>query len=269
MPYVPIDSSLGLHQIQEFANQLRYMEMHSQRLLKLINVILERTYRMAPLRTGGYALGRGEHDNPHESERERLIEKAIWKKWRWDQIVAPDGPQEHFVRNRCSHIQTFQMPLQNVRADTSWGKIDIVGVSVAGTPIVFELKQENARDTPLRMLVEGLAYATVVRKAWNEGTLREQWLQHVVPAQQAGDIPVTLLTVPVVGIAPSAFWNRQTGPIGTMCRVRDEAWPPFNKLCDACEERGFPISFLEFDIPGDDEHGLPMIENVRPLLLPQ
>ena len=267
MPYKAIDCRLGLHRIQKFVNQLSYMEQHSAELLKHLNVILEVTYAMSPKRSTPYALNRVEVTRPHEKNRELLLEKAIWRQWRWDESRAPTRPQEYFVENHCTHIQTCQMPLQNSRVDESWGRIDLIGVSLERTPVVFELKRETASDTPLRMLVEGLAYAVAVRRAWNEGRLREQWLQHLVPTQNAEEIPVTLLTVPIVGIAPTEFWNRRTGNRGPN-RVKEAAWLPFNELCEACKQRGFPITFLKFDAQKNDEQKRPVIENVGPLQLP-
>ena len=219
------------------------------------------------MREAGYALDRGEGKRPDESLRESLLERAIWRRWRWNENLAFNEPQGCFVTNQCTHIQTYQMPLQNSNLDKSWGRIDLIGVSPAGTPVVFELKKEEADDTPLRMLVEGLAYAVAVRRAWNEGTLRERWLQHLVPTQNAEEIPTTLLTVPVVGIAPSEFWNKRTATNGPD-RVTNAAWLPFSGLCKACNERGFPISFIAFDAQENDEHDFPLIKNVRSLQLP-
>jgi hypothetical protein len=267
MPYVPIDCRQGLHCIQDSVNQLTYMEQHSTELLRHLNVIVEVTYAMSPKRVRPYALNRIEGRLPNERNRELLLEKAIWKRWRRENNGSAVEPPECFVENHCTHIQTCQMPLQDRRTDASWGRIDLIGVSLTGTPIVFELKREKAPDTPLRMLVEGLAYAVAVRKAWNQGTLRGQWLQHLVTTQNVEEIPLTLLTVPVVGIAPTDFWSRRTGNSGPN-RVKKEAWQSFNKLCEACKERGFPISFLTFDAQKNDEHQLPLIENVCPLQLP-
>ena len=269
MPHTPIGCRLGLHEIQDAVNQLSYMEQHSTHLLNHINVMLEQTYAMSPKRKASYKLDRGEGKRPTESQRERLLEKAIWRKWRRAAGLAGDHSQECLLTEQCTHIQTYQMPLQDRRSDKSWGKIDLVGVSPTGMPVVLELKKDDAGDTPLRILVEGLAYAVAVRRAWNEGTLREQWLQQMIPTPFANEIPTALLTVPVIGIAPSSFWNQRLGNGGPNRIVKSSAWTPFRKLCEACNDRGFPISFLEFDTLGNDTNGFPLIENVRSVHLPQ
>ena len=83
---LPISCQMGLHQLRPSVDQLGYMTQHTECLLKVINVVLERTYEMAPRRMKSYELGRGERKNPHKSERERLLEKAIWKQWAWEQF---------------------------------------------------------------------------------------------------------------------------------------------------------------------------------------
>src|SRR5690606_13284138 len=113
---------------------------------------------------------RGEKGDP--AVRERLIEKLIWKAWSFEAVARHGQP---FLGNVCRFIQTYQMPLQGTRADRGWGKIDLLGSTFQALPAVIELKQEKAKDTPLRMLVEGLAYACAVRKGWNEGKLRTEW----------------------------------------------------------------------------------------------
>lgn len=264
---LPISCQMGLHQLRASVDQLGYMTQHTECLLKVINVVLERTYAMAPRRMKSYELGRRERKNPHKSERERLLEKAIWKQWAWEQFSVH---QNGFSAETCQHIQTFQMPLRGNRGDKSWGMVDLVGVSFSSSPVVLELKQEAAKDTPLRMLVEGLAYAVAVRRAWNEGNLREEWLKSVKPKPQPVGIPETLLTVPIIGIAPTEYWKRKIGIIGQRSggKVPESAWLPFKKLCQTCADRGFPVSFLEFTIGESDASGLPSVHSIRPPQLP-
>ena len=253
-----IDGQRALHELRPSVNQLSYMTEHSQRLLELLDVLIERTYALAPKRVQGYQLDRCERRHPVDSQRERLLEKAIWKQWNSDAVKQHGAP---FQGTLCRHIQTFQMPLCGRRTDRSWGKIDIVGVTDSGLPVVLELKQEEAKDTPLRMLAEGLAYAVAVRRAWNEGFLRKEWIQCVTSKSKAFVAPTTVLQVPVIGIAPSDYWKRRIGRKGKRSseKVPESAWKPFKLLCEACSNRGFPISFSQFEIGERDSTGLPTI----------
>ena len=262
----PIDCAAALHELVPSVNQLTYMTEHAVRLVEVLNVKLERTYALAPKRKQSYKLIRRERKNPQD--RERLLEKAIWMQWN-EAAVKRHG--QSFVVGLCRHIQTYQTPLQGSRSDTSWGKIDLVGVTDAGLPVVLELKREDSNDTPLRMLVEGLAYAVAVRRAWNEGHLRDQWAETITTQSKSFTAPTPLSSVPVIGIAPVEYWKRRVGAPGkrTNGKVKESAWKPFHELCDACSLRGFPIHFLQFATDGDDPSGLPHITKVEQVQLPQ
>jgi hypothetical protein len=262
-----IDGSKPLHQLSKQVDQLSFMAEHSQQLLQLLDVEIERTYACSPRRVQGYLLDRSERRNPVDSQRERLLEKAIWKEWNQPAFSQHGKP---FIASTCHHIQTFQMPLQGRRTDKSWGKIDLVGVTDCGLPAILELKKEKATDTPLRMVIEGLAYAVAVRWAWNEGCLRKEWMNCVTLPPNSPSIPKTLLDVPVIGIAPTEFWKRKVGVPGKRSEnmVSGKAWGPFRELCEACSERGFPISFAQFDAPDIDSTGLPIIQNISSWMIP-
>lgn len=162
----PIDTSKALHQIQVQASvrQLGHMEQHCRTLLDVLDIMLEETYAAAPCRRHDFRLDRKKRQDPRLPE-ERL-QDAIWEHWSCQEQFKGNLP---FLAGFCNHIQAYQLPLKGVRADKGWGRIDLVGVSLEGHPIVIELKQERGTDTPLRMLVEAVAYALALRKAWNQG----------------------------------------------------------------------------------------------------
>lgn len=159
----PIGEALGLHEIIASVRQLSFMKQHCQTLLGMLSATLETTYAKAPsgrqAKGQTYELQRNERPDP--SVRERLLEKLIWRGWRY-QAVAEHG--QSFLGEVCRFIQTYQMPLQGTRNDARWGKIDLVGATAEALPAVIELKQEGATDTPLRMLAEGLAYGCAPRR---------------------------------------------------------------------------------------------------------
>lgn len=266
----PIDEALGLHEIIASVRQLSFMKQHSQTLLDTLSVTLETTYARAP--SGRQAKGQTyellRREKPDPSVRERLLEKLIWTGWRF-QAVAEHG--QPFLGEVCRFIQTYQMPLQGTRKDARWGKIDLVGATLSALPAIIELKQEDATDTPLRMLAEGLAYACAVRKAWNEGGLRAEWLAAMRTNGLAQEPAKTLATVPVILLAPVDFWKRAIGVPGkrTSGRVRDDAWPIFNYLVRQCEAHGFPVHFAQFEISiGTNAPGTTTVSNVTSVVLP-
>ena len=262
---IPIDGTVPLHKLGASARQLSYMQEHSEAVLELLDVLLERTYAEAPRRKQSYKLRRKVRENP--KDRERLLEKAIWTQWNDDEVKQNSQP---FAANTCQHVQSYQMPLQGSRSDGSWGKLDLIGVTQSGLPVVLELKREESVEPPLRILIEGLAYAVAVRRAWNEGSLREQWNETVTSQSRSFAAPTTLTSVPVIGIAPTNYWKRCIGTQGVRSRgkVKDSAWKPFCDLCTACGRRGFPIHFLQFST-GDEFEGLPSIEGIERVKLPR
>lgn len=70
--------------------------------------------------------------------------------------TMPDGSSVELV--------DYQVPLKAQRTDSGVGKIDIFGLTDASIPVVVELKVlgKNKADTPLRALLESLAYAAIV-----------------------------------------------------------------------------------------------------------
>lgn len=272
MPTVPstsrlkeIDEALGLHEIIASVRQLSYMKQHCTALRKMLNVQLEITYAKAPAgrlsRGQTYELQRTERADGQV--RERLLEKLIWKQWSFAEFAKNGKP---FLAEVCSFMQSYQVPLQGTRKDKKWGKIDLMGTTQKALPVVVELKQENAGDTPLRMLVEAVAYACAVRRAWNEGGLRAEWVMAMKKNGLTPYVPNTLTEVPVILVAPADFWQVKIGVKGKRSngKVRDDAWPPFLDLVSQCADHGLPIHFVQFEItdPG------PTITNVSAVHLP-
>lgn len=259
----PIDRALALHEIIASVRQLSFMKQHSEVLGSNLNVALELTYAKAPVgrlaKRQTYELERSEKPDP--SVRERLLEKRLWKEFRFQALAIHGRP---FFGNVCRFIQTYQVPLQGTKSDRRWGKIDLLGVTEDALPVVIELKQEGAKDTLLRMLVEGVAYACAIRKAWNEGGLRGQWAIAMKRNGRPQQDAAVLATVPVLLLAPSDFWKRAMGSPGVRSngKVREDAWPPFLTLVRKCADHGFPVHFLQFEI---DDAGL----NVLPVRFPR
>ena len=148
-----IDGTKGLHQLQPAVGQLGFMRQHSECLLEVLDIELERTYAVAPKRQQTYKLNRNEEKTP--KDRERLLEKSIWMQWRAEAVVSHG---QYCCPSVCRHIQTFQMPLK-IQCRRILGEDRLLGVTMNGLPIVLELKKEDAEEPPLRILVEGLAYA--------------------------------------------------------------------------------------------------------------
>jgi hypothetical protein len=245
---IPLDK--GLHEIQHLASQLSFMDSHSESIGHNLDLLIELTHDKAPLQRAGrtqtYELSRGPNLEIDESEEERLVEQGIWRQFSPSNSCA-------FLENDCPRVVAYQTPLQNSREDRRWGKIDLLGASSQGLPVVIELKRQDADDTPLRMLVEALAYAVAVKKSWNQGTkLRGEWAARMSEFGPVQKNDTALLSVPIILLAPAAFWKQKIGSnLGRIeGQVFTNAWKPFHLLMDKCKERGFPVHCVQFEEVG-------------------
>ena len=258
--FKPIDPSKTLYEILDSVRQLTYMKQHSETLLLQLDERLQRTFEKAPDgRTADgqtYELQRSE--KPDSAIRERYLEKLIWMQWGYE---AANKRGQQFFGDACRFIQTYQMPLQGTWGDKGWGKIDLLGVTHQGLPVVIELKPEKSNDPPLRMLAEGLAYACALRKAWNtsESKFRDEWQAAMRLRGISQSYSQKLTEIPVILLAPSEFWTRKIGSPGERSngKVREDAWPPFIELTNRCALHGYPIHLVKFEVgrvdPGREE----------------
>jgi hypothetical protein len=75
----------------------------------------------------------------------------------------PPNAGLHLADGDELHILEYQLPLKAKRGDAGVGKVDLFGITTSGQPVVIELKAAGGGDTPLRALLEGLAYAAIIQ----------------------------------------------------------------------------------------------------------
>ena len=96
-------------------------------------------------------------------------------------------------------VLDYQVPLKSRSTDASVGKVDLFGATSAGRPCVIELKVRGRRypDTPLRGLLEALAYAAIVDANID-----------VIGAEARTQFGIALHPEPpqVIVLAPSDYW---------------------------------------------------------------
>ena len=265
-----IDGSKGFHEIPKVDLSLTRISASAEQTIKHLDAIIEKTRGGAPVRKARrvgstYKLSRDpKGGEPDERSREACIERAIFRKW--GPVTRISCKDSAFLPSVCQFIQTYQMPLQDKRADAAWGKIDLVGVSFEWLPVVIELKEEKSVETPLRMLVEATGYAVAVSKAWKDGCLREEWCKSIERVMAASapkfEWPDKLQTVPIICAAPRAYWKQRRGKAGAEPNaLPKEAWKALADLMSALNDEGFPVTLVEFDAKkgvGDE----PMIDQV-------
>jgi hypothetical protein len=108
---------------------------------------------------------------------------------RWD---MPDGSTVELL--------DYQVPLKAHRTDTGVGKIDIFGLTEAGTPVVVELKVRGngTPDTPLRALLEAFAYSAIIEA--NASAIRSE-VSGIIGRTITSERPDILIA------APDDYWS--------------------------------------------------------------
>jgi len=130
------------------------------------------------------------------TRREEHLALAIFNASRANnKFHLPDGRLIDFI--------DYQTPLKAEQGDKGVGKVDLFGVIDRNLPTVIELKIENVSggqaDSPLRALLEGLAYCAIIEK--NISTITEE-------ISIKFDIQLSETTPTLVVLAPEEYWKR-------------------------------------------------------------
>lgn len=159
-------------------------------------------------------------DRNNVSERHLAI--ALWRlKERWPRAGTS-----------WMRLLDYEFPLQASISDTGLGKVDLLGVTDRGRPVVIELKvrrKDGARgDTPLLALMEGLRYAAIVQA------------NHLTISSEARDCFAIQTTnePPIVQIlAPEDWWNGWHNMVPSTRRSAGQWEREFAQLTDQLEVR--------------------------------
>ena len=112
----------------------------------------------------------------------------------------------NFPGGRDLNIIDYQTPLKSKQADKGIGKIDLFGVMDNSIPAVIELKVKGIKgrkaDTPLRALLEGLAYCAIV-----EANLAEVSDE----ARSIFNLHITQTRPDLIVLAPDDYWQSYLG----------------------------------------------------------
>jgi hypothetical protein len=137
-------------------------------------------------------------------------------------LQLPDGEE--------LHILDYQLPLKARRTDSGVGKVDLFGITGAGQAAVIELKAAKGGDTPLRALLEGLAYTAIVQA--NVATLRQE-------VQQRYDLTIATDVPRLFVMAPEEYRAQEL-----VIRPRT-CWHPRGSGWSACLRAGIAAALVE------------------------
>ncbi|MBI1338460.1 MAG: hypothetical protein GC164_16075 [Phycisphaera sp.] len=234
------DYTQSLHRLKDEVNQWRQMAVHIQGTRTNIEASIEATQANAPIRNQGFQLDRDNAGNPQG--REARWERAIWGLWGRDFRSGA-----HFLEGVCEYIHAYAVPLYAAQAQDGWGEVDLVGVAPNRLPVVIELKEPGADDTPLKIMLQAAAYGIAIQKVWREGTLRTEWIQSIggVVMHNADDLPNTLDRINVVGLVPDGYLAALSDEKKEIIKETRES---MRCLAGAFEQRGIVWTFAR--IPG-------------------
>jgi hypothetical protein len=139
----------------------------------------------------------GTINEPKDYRRsEEHLALALFNTYRWPNCANLSS------RQKLAFID-YQVPLKNKRSDLD-GKIDLLGV-ISSSIALIELKAFTGQDTPVKALLEALAYTAVIKHQSNfdklRGELRDQGVD-------VGD------SIKVVLMAPSTYWENNRWELG-------------------------------------------------------
>ncbi len=252
-PFYNASPQDGFHVLKDAWGQKTYIGQQSEWLAINVDDAIRATEIAAHVGRNGFQLNRDPNQQIQNIHGERFLEAAMLTRWNnvgmwefqggWKQLIA------------------FQVPLFNQQDQGRWGYIDLLGVNNQGLPVVVELKrapqanqtgQTCSTETPMKMILEGAAYAVSLRMNWMN--FRPEWITRLiacqVPQEVIDMVPQQLKIVPVVAAAPASFWIEWM-PITSKGRneLNPGVWQKFQQLLAGLARKDLPVKFLS--ISGD------------------
>jgi len=230
-------SDLGLHQMGKHF-QKTYIEQQCKELIKILDASFEITECNVPIRENKFMLNVDESHGVEKPRRwEYILERAIWRQFN------KQSQSDEFLPGKCSWIRSFQVPLRRIQSDPSKA-IDLLGVARDSFPVVIELKTDKSKESPLRALVEAVAYGIALRKNWNspeKSKFREEW-NFGLPSD-ACPCPGKLKKITLICIAPSDYWSNWKWESDSNLNIRKAMGDLILRL----SQKGFNSYFAKFE----------------------
>lgn len=257
----------SLHRLKDQINQVSLLGVHAQSITERLQDYFESTKNALQnprTQEQKYQLLRGLTEEIDDSSGERLWERAMMQRFSL-RGVKP-------VPNCWERIIAFQVPLYSRQNQEGWGDIDLMGV-YGGAPSIIELKgrpQVNpdgsiqTTNTPLKIVIQALAYAIAVRSHWN--FIREEFAMRCQDLGISTQVQQDLegVDIPIVAAAPADFWMNWLPVTNNWTTQHPESWIPFQSLLNRLAECHYPVRFVSIS----GAHQTPMSLAVQVLKFP-
>lgn len=243
----------SLHVLRNRLTQTRELERHCEWVAHNFAALVSETRRSVQVRgdrgyrTGGVAIAsRMDGETVRALRNERGLEQELYARF---------GPATGCGRVPVlGRIVAYQLPLFNERRRNGWGHIDLVGLEDDGVPVVIELKQQESRETPLRCLLEVVANAIAVQENWRWISAELAGLDAV--ASSGIVMPTRVETLPVVLLAPSAYWRAWEPDTSAGAAIGAAGYEAFQALCRTIAQAGFPVRCGAIELPVVDDRSI-------------
>jgi hypothetical protein len=242
-PFYGHTPASGMHRLKDAWNQHKYLVAQCQWLTSELDLAISATRLQAPDRPAnghGFKLADRICKPRPKNGDERQLEWDLYNEWGLGSKLSAgecDTSQDRGeAKNVCfKKLVGVQVPVYDNNLRDGWDKIDLVGINDQGEPVIVELKTGDASDKPLRVILEGVAYAIALQKVWS-GFYSE--LEPLIR-----DCGVKLKQSPekfhVCVLAPDKYWKSWKSYLHN-----NEHRDSLAGLVDSLKKNGFIVEYL-------------------------
>lgn len=235
-PFLAEKGPKPLHLCNEF--NIAYTSDQTEYLIENFEELVKITRQAVPGRSKNFFPDASERTAP-ENIDERKLEHELYLKYK-----EPNSIKSNEISKIITHIPYYQFPLVahgEKEKSRGWGQVDLIGCTPERKPAIIELKRGGSTETPLRVIVEALAYAIALQEMWKqEGTtFRNDWDKLV---------GMDLKQITAIGLAPSKYWRRWNVNEEQHSNLQKDTGTKIEELRQVAAESGFHIHLASYEV---------------------
>lgn len=235
----------GFHVLKDRWSEIPRIEEYCGQLIENLEDAIEATCAKAPKRSAkqGFQTSLRYTARRPESIPERQLEWDVFTAFRPD--VSLSGESDGLWK----YLATYQLPLFADGSKDNWGHVDLLGINTGNVPVVIELKQHGATDSPLRSALEAAGYAIALREVLNKvfDELAETMASSRVPIGHIPTVPPHR-EIQIVVLAPKQYWTHVSDAMTHAAKCR------FRELLQALRGFGLQATLAEINVTTDGSY---------------
>lgn len=226
----PINVLSGFHILKDHWTDFDRVAEYCDLLRANLPAAIEATQAQTPQRTKAQGF---QTSLRHNATRPVCIPE---RQLEWDLFAAfrPDRPANGTCDGLWKYLVAFQLPLYDDCSKETWGHCDLIGCGNDFAPIVIELKQQQAKDSPLRSVLEAASYSIALRKVWSKtcAELHATWSELGISMEMQSSPP----KMEAVVLAPDLHWDY------VVSRMNAQSWDRLKAFIDGLRAAGIEVS---------------------------